>query len=83
MRPDSGLRRTGHLFAAERCSSSMGETAADAFRRRPAPSSLAYGVRSVPAHTITPVARGVIGNTPGFDPGIPSSSLGGPVLFFT
>ena len=25
------------------------------------------------------VARGVIGNTPGFDPGIPSSSLGGPV----
>lgn len=26
------------------------------------------------------MARGVIGNTPGFDPGIPSSSLGGPVL---
>ena len=25
------------------------------------------------------LARGVIGNTPGFDPGIPSSSLGGPV----
>ena len=25
------------------------------------------------------MARGVIGNTPGFDPGIPSSSLGGPV----
>mgnify|MGYP002525937855 FL=1 len=27
------------------------------------------------------LARGVIGNTPGFDPGIPSSSLGGPVLY--
>ncbi len=27
------------------------------------------------------LARGVIGNTPGFDPGIPSSSLGGPVPF--
>ena len=26
------------------------------------------------------MARGVIGNTPGFDPGIPSSSLGGPVF---
>ncbi len=29
--------------------------------------------------TLDILARGVIGNTPGFDPGIPSSSLGGPV----
>jgi hypothetical protein len=30
---------------------------------------------------ISSLARGVIGNTPGFGPGIPSSSLGGPALF--
>ena len=64
----------------------FGSIAADQFRPLPDNDPRQEFVCSGKAWLETPIsttslARGVIGNTPGFDPGIPSSSLGGPVYF--